>query len=1038
MSSHAILALVADQNSPGNNRRLAAELQFNKLAAEDPSQVAFELIQGACSADEKIDIRQACLLHLKRLVPKFWSMGFESFVGPPIDQKLKQDIRSSLLKLVSTDPNSKVRSGSAYVIVQIAAADYPDEWPDLLVQLYDLARDLNNHTAVVGSLSVLTDLFDDLISEEQFWEGGVGSQLLSYITNLLGQDALPADIKTSALKLYLTVYNTLSSAEAVEVPERKAAVVDHIVKMFMLAGQLLEKSCNATANSLNLSEIYFRMKLYRVIANILSTYRKRVGKDLVSKVCTIMLQDLTYSSNAYKLVALDGNTQSIVAGTHNELDDPARVITNHLAELLSTLSLIQDSLPLVKNYPLEVFEELTRSIVQCAILPAETAEEYVSDFNAYVTEISGLSGVTTARDAVRDYVMDLGDKDAAQLFDMIKNEAMNRSLDWRLQEAYLLLAESAFSNEQAESVGADLQLSQYLASIDELVDQAHPLLVARIFILLPKFIEKFSGKLSVSDFGGVQFKNTYAFASSPSSEESFKLVKASSLVAATFWNQVPGLKLKDMGLESQGQIVQIASDLLDDSEEDTPPVIMEALSVAIDIDQRNAFTLIVNDEYSVIDIIIKAAFKDPANVQLTIDSRECLDTLLKDVSLQEFLQVCDRSLPFVIKIIQEAVSSTAVEYSPKLSLALDLLGNLLVAAPSKANDQAADSFPKDVFDFAFPVLRQLIMKASDDQILQSGAEVFNSLLQKAPKYFVEYSDPETKESGMHILIAVAGKFLSPELSDSAAMNCGLIVASLFENFQAFFDSDFFYQLLEATVRRLVIAKGVVTIENLVMVFCKLVLNASPENLINALTAVNVVMPDSQQQRNGLEAVLPIWFGSFEVTRGYEKIQQNILALGKLYSLNDSRLSSMIVDGDIIPYEGDMIITRSKSKTMPQKYTQIPAPVKILKLLANELGFQCQQPNAEDYQIENRGDDDDNGDDWEDLEDIGVPTYEKLKSYVDSDEEEEDGAPVGDQTVKEMLVQFFKECISKNLGNFQQYYEALDEDEKKILTENVVF
>lgn len=223
-----------------------------------------------------------------------------------------------------------------------------------------------------------------------------------------------------------------------------------------------------------------------------------------------------------------------------------------------------------------------------------------------------------------------------------------------------------------------------------------------------------------------------------------------------------------------------------------------------------------------------------------------------------------------------------------------------------------------------------------------------------------------------------------------------------------------------------------------MVFCKLVLNASPENLINALTAVNVVMPDSQQQRNGLEAVLPIWFGSFEVTRGYEKIQQNILALGKLYSLNDSRLSSMIVDGDIIPYEGDMIITRSKSKTMPQKYTQIPAPVKILKLLANELGFQCQQPNAEDYQIENRGDDDDNGDDWEDLEDIGVPTYEKLKSYVDSDEEEEDGAPVGDQTVKEMLVQFFKECISKNLGNFQQYYEALDEDEKKILTENVVF
>lgn len=1037
MSSNAILALVSDQNSPDNNRRTAAELQFNKLVNESANQVAFELIQGACSGSDRIDIRQACLLHLKRLVPKYWSMGFSLFVGPPIDQKLKEDIRGSLIHLVSSDTSSKIRSGAAYVIVQIAAADYPDEWPDLFVRLYDLARDLTNHTAVIGSLSVLTDLFDDLITEEQFWEGGVGAQLLSYITNLLSQESLPASIKTSALKLYLTVYNTLLSAEAVESPERKSAVTEHIVQMFVLTGQLLQQLNAATANSVDLAEIYLRTHIYKVIANILSTYRKRVSKDVVRDVLRLLLLDLTFSSNAYKVFGVDGENAPFVKS--EDLDDPVRALTNNIAELLPTLALIQEFIPLTLNFPVEVFEELTRSIVQCSVLLEENAEEYLADFNLYVTEITGLLGATTVRDAVRDYVMDLGDNDASQLFNFIKAQAVDLSLDWRAREAYLLIAESCFLNEQADSIGADLPLSQYLSSINALVDpKAHPLLLSRIFILLPKFIEKFADKLSVNDFGAAQFKNTYAFAASLTDDD-FKIVQASTLVAATFWKQVPDFDLSLMGPELQKQIVQLAYGLLDDSEEDTPPVIMEAISVAIDVDQRNAFNLKISDSHSIIDIIIQAAFKDPANIQLTIDSAECLETLLKSVTMTEYLQVCDRLLPFVIRIIDEAASSEAVEYSPTLNLALELLGNILLAAPSRT--EQANTFPKEVFDFAFPVLRKLILRASDDQILQSAAEVFNNLLQKAPTYFVEYNDTTTNESGMNILVAVAGKFLSPELSDSAAMNCGLIVASLFENFQSYLDNDFFYQLLGATVRRLVIAKAVVTIENLIMVFCKLVLNASPENLVNALTAVEVVMPETQQQRSGLEAVLPIWFSAFEVTRGYEKIQQNVLALGKLYSINDSRVSSMIVDGDIIPYEGDLIITRSKAKTMPQKYTQIPAPVKILKLLANELGFQCQQPNADDYNLDKQEDEGDEGDagDWEDLDDIGVPTYDKLKSYVDSDnEEEDDAAPVGDQTVKEMLLQFFKECVSKNLGNFQQYYEALDDDEKKILTENIVF
>lgn len=200
-------------------------------------------------------------------------------------------------------------------------------------------------------------------------------------------------------------------------------------------------------------------------------------------------------------------------------------------------------------------------------------------------------------------------------------------------------------------------------------------------------------------------------------------------------------------------------------------------------------------------------------------------------------------------------------------------------------------------------------------------------------------------------------------------------------------------------------------------------------------------PKTGENKSGLALVLPIWFLSFEITRGYEKIKQNTLALGKIFTLNSESVQSLIVDGDIIPYQGELIRTRSMTKAMPDQYTQITAPQKILKLLISELNFQCQQPNANDYlpEVGDDGEDDDGGDDgWEDMDDIGVPNYEKLKSYVDSDHDEEYDDQKGNDDLKIILVQFFKECTAKNLGNFQKYYELLDDDEKKILTENIAF
>lgn len=1024
-----VLRLVVDQNSPDNNLRKSSELEFNHLAAQNPSQLAFHLIQSALAENLSVDVRQSCLLHLKRLVPKFWSIGFELFIGPAIDQELKRVIRQNLVQLVTSTTISKIRSGAAYVIVQIAASDYPDEWPDLLGQLYSHTTDLSNEPAVVGGLAVLTDLFDDLITEDQFWGGGVGAQLISNVTHVLGQDALSPDIKTSALKLYLTVFNTLLSAEAMEVKERRSSVTQHIVQFSELTLTLLQKLMTASTSTeaVALNELHYRAYLYKVLSRVLSSFSKLVSENAKVAFIQTLCHDLVFGSRAFRAAS---SSLDVFIKIPDDLSDPQKCVTNYLANLLQCLSLLQHRIPLSQTLSKEEFTQFLLCLVECATLSEDMVDDFTADANAFVTEITGLSAQASVRDSISEFLMDVNDQDATQLFHVINERWINVELPWALKEAHLFLTEALLLNEDAENLGTNLPLSKYLESLNALVSveqgpSNHPLLISRVFLVLPKFFEKFSNKLSVNTFGAIEFKNTFAYAAHPQNFDLFDLIQASALVSATFWKNLPGLKLPDLGTDLQANIFEVAYAMFSDSEEDTLPVLLEAISVAIDIDHHWAFKAVVAQQFSVIDLIFQISFKDPANVQLTIDSTECIEVLLANVLNEEYIQVCQKLIPFILDIINNSLSQQLVEYSPQLYLALEILGYIVGASPG---EDSRDNFPSEVFTFIFPVLKNLILRTNDDQILQNSGEVFNNLLKRASKLFVEYVDEETKQSGMELLLEVANKFLSPELSDSAAMSCGLIVISLFENFQEYLDNNFYFQLLQATVRRLVIAKEVVTIENLIMVFCKLVLNYSPEHLINALVEVR------EGDKNGLQLVLPIWFSSFEVTRGFEKIKQNILALGRIFSFNDDRVKSIIVDGDLIPYEGDMIITRSMSKKMPERYTQIPAPLKILKLLAGELEFQCQQPDANDY-LPERVEDEENDGDWEDLDDIGVPNYEKLKSYIDSDEEEEDNADSG---IKEILVQFFKECTSKDLGGFQQYYEAMSDDEKKVITENLVF
>lgn len=1034
--TNRLIRLVVDQNSPDNNVRKAAELAFSEYVRENPSTAAFELIMTATVPEDQlpIDVRQSCLLHLKRLVPKYWSLAFQLFVGPPIAQDLKAMIRQNLIALSTSLPHSKIRAGSAYVIVQIAASDYPDEWPDLLSRLYELALKSDDPVAVQGSLTVLTDLFDDLITEEMFWEGGVGSQFLSHIGNLLSLEQLGSAVKVTALNLYNTVYATLLSAEATQLTDRKEAVVGHMLSFAGLLLSLVQKSISTSSSSsaLSLVELQLRTTLYKVLAHIVGDFSRHVSSEVKQELLKSIVEDfVTVSGSFNSLFILDD--KSISVETTEELKDPESTTTKLVANLLDLLALLNHKLPLNEVLPSVAFNMFVSSLTTYSQITSETLEDYSIDFNKFVTDSTGLSGAVCIRDSILEFLSNLNERDAVQIFHIV-NKVENPS-SWRLKEACCLIFEGLFLNEKIVSLGRELSVASFLSQFSALSTDStsplnHPLVVARIFLLIPRLMDRFHSQLSVASYATVELKRMLEFAKLKMSSEEGRLMSSSALISVTLWKNVETLNFSSLDISIQDLVFELSNALVEDSDEDTLPVLIEAISAAIGISDERAHAVnVIGASYSVIELILKIAFKDAANIQLIVDATECLELFLDDLSVPNYLQMCERSVPFLMQQVSASLPKSPVEYTPELSLQLEMLCIIIVKFPLEKSEQP---FPPQLFSFVFPDVSKLILNTNDDQILQKAGEAFNAVIQKAPELVIEYED--SSGSGKDLLLAIASKFLSPDLSDSAAMNCGQTVISLFENFQKYLNDDFFFQLLQATVRRLAIAKSIVTIENLIMVFCKLVINTSPDLVIQALTSV-MINDGVNGSQSGLEVVMPIWLSTFEVTRGFEKIKQNVLALGKIFSIDDSRLSNLIVNGEQIPYDGDLIITRSMAKSMPEKFTRIPAPQKILLLLAGELAFQCQQPDPSDFMPE-EADDGEDGSDWEEMEDIGVPNYEKLKSYVMSDDEDEPASQ--DSGLKEILVQFFKECLAKNLGNFREYYEKLSDDDKTIITENVVF
>ncbi|SCU82894.1 LAFA_0D00650g1_1 [Lachancea sp. 'fantastica'] len=1013
-------AAIAGGQSPDNTVRDRSEQFILQKIDEDPGRGCTLLTEFALQDEIAIEHRLYSLLTLRKLVTMYWSAGFESYRGPPgIGENNKPFIRDALLKLGLDDAqNARIVASSSYCIVQIAAVDFPDAWPELLTTVFESI--VNKQS--LSALRLLNEIFDDIVSEEMFFQGGVGWQTIQLATKMLKSPKFSVPAKIAAGKLYGVCLGQLQLPTATATKELKDAVSSHLQETLVMLLEAIKSYSSFDSSDLNI------LKLLRVMTQCVNKITTSFSKSIVSpslkndiKVLVVKnLSNISYIRQKLKF-------------THES--DEFTAVDELGCELLQGLDSIRD---------LELDEAqmfvVVKALVICSALIDEDEENWEADFNTFVTLEEGLSNVYRMRNASEEFLQDA----SPQLCELIMNALLSHfsefiAEDWKLGEAVLVLLRWLCENVELSKISNTPQFCELITFLNDSIaapqSGLHAPFLARMVIVAPKILRETEGNLpnwanAVKSF--VESSVALALRSND------KLLKVAFLKGFCEYAQFSNLHdiLGNLCFQLRESTCHIIEEISADSEEDTISVLLQALtavaSVKLEDDRNNSFY------HSSLKLLLHISAKNPSNVEVVLEAEDCLSSIIKRVATSTYIGYAETCMPLIVGSLNQLMKDRS-DYSPNACLSLELLKVFMKSKPSDG------PIPSAISDFVLKPLNEILVNSTDDAITQLSSDCL--------VFLVHNTSAEDLEPQLPLIISTLEKLLSDQTTDSGAMNVGPLVLVTIKKFSQQLH-DLFPVIMEAATKKFVAAENISTSENLLSLFCYLT-TKSPQDVINFLSSFSV----RTEGEDALSVVLPKWVDAFEVVRGNKRIIENIKALCTLFFQQDRRVSEVQVRGDAIPFESDLIVTRSMAKSMPQKYEMVTFYEKVTRLFVCELEFQSKQSDVSKYvphDVE-KFDDNDGEDDWEDVD--SVLEFERLQGHLDDDSgdesegwdsndddsasdlededlDQEEGAEKG-LTAREVLVKFFRDAASQNVNNFRAIYERLPDHEKKVLSENLI-
>lgn len=421
-----------------------------------------------------------------------------------------------------------------------------------------------------------------------------------------------------------------------------------------------------------------------------------------------------------------------------------------------------------------------------------------------------------------------------------------------------------------------------------------------------------------------------------------------------------------------------------------------------------------------IDVLFNVASNGANNFQLTMTVTETFEDVvdaIADLGPDSFVRLCEKVLPSVTGAIDVG---NLTQENALTNFATELLRAL--------TERALEPLPAGFVETVMPKLNRLLLDSADGELIRPATEAVRHIMAHDFNQFVAWRDPQSGKEAVEVALVIIDRLLGPSVDDNAATEVGQLAAELVERAGSERLGPYLPQLLRAVAQRLASAQQAPFIQSLILVFARLTL-ISPREVVDFLTQVDV------GGQSGLPVVISKWLENSVNFAGYDEIRQNIIALAQLYNLEDPRLAQVQVKGDLIIQDTGRIKTRSQARSNPDRYTTVTAPLKIVKVLVEELAAASGNKEidaATAAALEEEASDDD---DWEDVPNntldlsLGI-TKQELMAFGQGGSEGVFGVRKRDDETQGFLADFFRQASTK--AGFQEFFAALTPDEQEKL------
>lgn len=420
-----------------------------------------------------------------------------------------------------------------------------------------------------------------------------------------------------------------------------------------------------------------------------------------------------------------------------------------------------------------------------------------------------------------------------------------------------------------------------------------------------------------------------------------------------------------------------------------------------------------------IDVLFNVASSGAENFQLTMTTTEAFEDILdhmNELGAEPYMRLCEKVLPSLMGAIDVG---NITEESSLTIFAADLLRALAERSP--------EPMPAGFVETVTPKLNRLLLGSDEAELIRPATEAVRHMLSHDFAQFVAWQDPQSGKEAIEVVLVIIARLLGPTVDDNAAVEVGQLAAELVEKAGSERLGPYLPQLLQAVAQRLATAQKAQFIQSLILVFARL-------TLVSAREVVDFLAQVDLGGQSGLVVVLSKWLENSVNFAGYDEIRQNIYALARLYELSDPRIAEVPVQGDLIIQDTGRIKTRSQARSNPDQYTTVSAPLKIIKVLVEELAATSGNAAMDAAQAAALDDaaSDDGDDEWEDVPgqvlDLGLGmTKQELMSFGEGGSEGMFRVRQRDDETQAFLVEFFRRASTQ--PGFQELFGTLTADEQ---------